>query len=106
MAPCHVPPPQRSLFAPSAWLLHLVEDGEGEGLARSAVLNHAAECSLKDESFDALEKPGHQPVQNFHHSRHLQLHHTHDQLHFHHYHHQPPAKFPLKWNPPCWFLMT
>jgi hypothetical protein len=27
VGPCHVPPPL-SLFAPSAWLHHLVEDGE------------------------------------------------------------------------------
>ena len=28
VGPCHVPPPPSSLFAPSAWLLHLIEDGE------------------------------------------------------------------------------
>jgi len=28
VGPCHVPPPPLSLFAPSAWLHHLVEDGE------------------------------------------------------------------------------
>lgn len=28
VGPCHVPPPPLLLFAPSAWLLHLIEDGE------------------------------------------------------------------------------